>query len=481
MATAPAQSVQQAAGDARRAGVVAAHSLAARAGADILEAGGNAADAAVAVAAALAVVDPANCGIGGYGGLAVVLRADEEGASQVSFNAVVPRGYPAEGDSSGAGAQVSPPAVVPGLCALQSRFGRLPPDAPWAPAIRLAREGFPVGRDLAATLRWASTRHRTLSDEFRRIFFPGGAPAQEGQVLRQPEMAQTLELIAKRGAQAVGAGPVAEAVCRTVREAGGCVAPEDLASIAVKVAAAAEQRYGDAHVWAPDPEECGSSILFAALRDLDGRALGEARGGQYVDALRHAIADAWRMRNARYRPRVRAAAQTTHMCAGDADGMLVSMTFTHGPTWFGSGLVAPGTGMVLNTGTAIFARRASDGALVAQPHLTPVVMRRAGATFALGTPGGTRIPSIVLQAILDLVHYGVAPEEVFQGVRVSADGEGALEGEAALAARLPGTPFREIRTAEYFGPAGGLARPAGKKEWVAMLDPRFQGACAFAS
>ena len=307
--------------------------------------------------------------------------------------------------------------------------------------------------------------------------FADGEPPREGQMLRQEQLAQTLEQIAARGNAAFASGAIAQSICATVRESGGCLVPADLAAVEAQVSQASEQHFGDAQVWAPDPERCGASILFAALDELQGETLGEARSERYIGALARALTNAWRARNARYQPVTRASAQTTHLCVGDRDGMLVSMTFTHGPTWFGSGLLAADTGIILNTGALIFARRASDGALVAQPHLTPVVMRRGERTYALGTPGGTRIPAIVLQAIVDLVHYGISPEQVLAGARVSADAQGIAEAEAALAARFPQLALREVRTREYFGPASGIARSAAGM--VAMLDPRFQGACAY--
>ena len=223
---------------APRGGVVAAHELAARAGAQILESGGNAADAAAGVAAVLGVVDPANCGIGGYGGLAVVMDDARGGAMQVDFNAVVPGGFAAMPTSDASGALVSPPAVVSGLCALQARFGRLGAADVWAPAIRIAREGFPVGPDLAAAFRWAVGKHRGLNGAFRSAFLPDGEPPREGQLLRQARLAETLEQVAAHGNGALASGAIAESICATVREAGGCLVPADLAGLDARVAPA---------------------------------------------------------------------------------------------------------------------------------------------------------------------------------------------------------------------------------------------------
>jgi len=459
-----------------RGAVVAANDIAARAGARMLRQGGNAADAAAAAAAALCVVDPANCGIGGYGGFAVVHRQQAPPA-QIAFNAAVPRHVREEKSTrSGPGSRVTPPAVAAGLCALESEFGRLGERAVFAPAVDLAAEGFAVGRGIANALAWARAHHRGLNDAFRRTFMRNDAPLREGQILVQPALAQTLEKLAEQGAAALRDPRLTDGLVSTVNAAGGALTPEDFQSPQARVVDAVAGRYGDCEVYVSDPEQCGSSILLSALQSLEGVELGASRCDRYVDAVGNALIDAWRRRDARFSPLSRAASQTTHVCTADADGMLVSMTFTHGPLWFGSGLLDDESGVLLNCGMHILARRDADGEIVAQPHLTPTIVRHGKSHYALGSPGGRRIPAIVLQAIIDLVHYGVPIERALDAPRLSANADGRFEAEAMLANAMPARRMRIIEPNEYFGPAGAIAWNERGARGVA--DPRFDDACA---
>ena len=455
--------------------VVAASDIAARAGACVLRSGGNAADAAAATAAALCVVDPANCGIGGYGGFAVVHRAHSPPV-QIAFNAAVPR-YVRDGKSTrGPGSRVTPPAVVAGLCALASKFGRLGARAVFAPAIDLAAEGFAIGHGLADALAWARAHHRGLNDAFRHTFLRNGAPLREGHVLVQPALAQTLDSIASQGAALLRGSPLTDSLVRTANAAGGALTTGDFQSLQASVANAVVARYGDCEVCVSDPDQCGATILLSALQSLEGVELGTNRQGRYVDAVGNALIDAWRRRDATFSPLSRAPSETTHVCTADADGMLVSMTFTHGPIWFGSGLLDDESGVLLNCGMHILARRNADGEVVAQPHLTPAIVRHRGTSYAIGSPGGRRIPAIVLQAIIDLVHYGVPIDALFDAPRLSADADGTFEAEAALADAMPARRMRTIEPSEYFGPAGAIASNTQGARGAA--DPRFDDACA---
>lgn len=467
--------------------IVAAHRLAADAGADILAAGGNAVDAAVAVATALAVVDPANCGIGGYGGAMVVHHPGHAGATQLDFNTRVPAAFDAAAflgaDRSGrfvhGGPSVSWPGVVPGLLAAHAAFGTLPLGDAFAPAIAQAARGIAVSRDLENSLAWAVARHRGLSPGFRRIFFGNGQPLRQGDALRQPELAESLGYIAAHGAGALRDGALVDAIVTTTAAAGGALGARDFAHESVAAAPAQRGAYRDAIVHGPSAQDTGFGILTSTLQHLTDADLGSNRSAQYIGALFSALAQAWTERRSAAENLVAGARHTSHFCTADADGMLVSVTFTHGPLWFGSGLVAAGTGILLNAGANLFVRAQADGRIFPQTNLTPVILETSdGHRHAIGSPGGVRIPAIVLQMILDRVRYGVPLGEGIALPRMSVGPGGDLEAEADLAA-LAGSvrATRIIAASEYYGPACALSVSASG-EAVAACDPRFMSAVA---
>jgi gamma-glutamyltranspeptidase/glutathione hydrolase len=211
---------------------------------------------------------------------------------------------------------------------------------------------------------------------------------------------------------------------------------------------------------------------------LQDRDLGENRGLVYAQEIAAVLRAAWGGQRARWPLIIAESQHTTHFCTADADGMLVSCTFTHGPLWFGSGLVASGTGMVLNCGANLFARQCTDGSLFPLTNLTPVIVACAdGSRHAIGSPGGIRIPAVVLQAVLDLVRYKIPLPKALPLPRVSVDFGGNLEAESALEQILPGA--KVIRMSDYYGPASGISlAQAGPP--VAARDPRFASAVAAA-
>lgn len=459
----------------RPGAVVAAAEPAARAGLQMLQAGGNAVDAAVATAAMLGVVDPQNCGIGGYGGFAVV-DDGRRAPQQVAFNTVVPRRFDEASAKAGhAGALVAPPAVVPGLERMHGTFGRRPWRECWAPAIDAARDGIAIGSDLATALRWAGARHKGLNDGFRSTFPVEGQNTAQGAHLRQPDLARTLEAIAAEGSAAIRTGEIARAIVDCAASAGGVLGLDDLASLDATLAPAASVDFYNAEVFTPDPEQSGAAILHEALMGLEGADIGPSRGEQYVLQLGRTLAGAWGRRDAAYRLLAPPGQQTTHLSVADPDGMLVALTFTHGPTWFGSGLVAPRTGVVLNNGARLYARRTADGAILAQTNLTPTIVRRGDDRYAMGTPGARLIPAVVLQLVIDFTYYQLPVFNALAAARMSARGDGTLEAEDALVYGLHHLSMRMIETREYYGPAAAVRWNAGELE--AATDPRFAGAC----
>ena len=294
--------------DTRRGGgmVVATQQVAADAGREVLVAGGSAADAVVATAFASCVVDPSNCGVGGYGGFLVYAPAGEEPVA-VEFNTWMPsRLDPTQLREPGSvgpvvrgGLAVAPPAVVPGLLEAHDRFGRRPRADVLAPAIRLARDGFPVGPYLA----WALEQHLAQGGagrggDFDSLFYPGGEPRGRGSMLVQHDLAVTLEAIAERGADALRTGAIAAAICETACASGGVLTPGDLAADHVAVGRPATTTFAGARLYGPSRAGSGTGILFPALDEIDPDLLGENRGHAYMTALAEALRRAWTTRRA---------------------------------------------------------------------------------------------------------------------------------------------------------------------------------------
>lgn len=453
--------------------VVAASQLAAAAGAEALAAGGTAVDAAVAAGFALCVVDSANCGVGGYGGFLTYLPPQGE-ALAIDFNTWVPErldpaGFRAAGDVSqslDSGVAVAPPAVVPGLVAAHRRLGRLPLADLVAPAVRLARDGFPVGRDLARALAEQWEKRGSGPPAFAAIFFPDGRPPLEGEPLVQADLARTLEAIAAGGAEPFRSGPIVDAICETARADGGFLEPGDFLRDTVAAGPAPSVRFGSATVAGPPLETSGAGVLFAALERIEPGSLGANRSRAYVDELERALLAAWDRRSAATQL-ARQSPHTTTLCTADAEGALVALTFTHGP-WFGARVVAEGTGVLLNAGANLFASTA-DGAR-AVTNMCPVVVRDdGGASFAAGATGGPRIPGLLLTAIVDVVHHGLPLGDALAAPHLSVR---ALERELEVEPELLEVAGRgrPLGPRDY-GPACGIAWTGGRL--VEAVDPRF--------
>lgn len=218
-----------------RMGIVAtSQTLASQAGAQVLARGGSAADAAIAANAVLAVVEPMSCGMGGdlfaiyweaRTGKLWGLNASGWAPRGLIIEVLKQRGYssmPQSGILS-----VSVPGAVEGWKKLHGRFGRLPWQDLFAPAVYYARKGFPVTEIIAE--HWKDSEAKLAADaEARRVFLPGGVPPKTGEIFRNPDLARAFELLARLGPDAFYKGPIGEALLRTSRRLGGVLAPEDL-------------------------------------------------------------------------------------------------------------------------------------------------------------------------------------------------------------------------------------------------------------
>jgi gamma-glutamyltranspeptidase / glutathione hydrolase len=423
----------------RRGMAVAATAEAARAGADALAAGGNAVDAAVATAFALAVTYPQAGNLAG-GGFAVVRTAAGE-VFALDFRETAPAGTwkgtflnadgSPRGDASRAGGlAVGTPGTVRGLEALHKRFGRLPWASLIAPAVKFARDGFRVPEGLTAELA-AYRRTLTRYEETRRLFFlSGDAPLPPGTLLKQPELAATLEAIAARGADGFHRGPIAERLAAYDRSQGGVLSAEDLAGYVPVWRVPDEVDFERWRIVTMPLPSAGGFLLAAILGQLPA-IQGDWRPRDTADAI-HLIAEAerrayadrnrflgdadcadvplarllspWRLAAlgasidpARATPSSAILAggpkesdQTTHLSTATAAGDAVSLTYTLNDT-FGNGAVVPGVGVLLNNEMDDFT--AHPGV----PNLFGLVQGEANAVRAGGRPLSSMTPSIVLE------------------------------------------------------------------------------------
>ncbi|MDN5850550.1 MAG: gamma-glutamyltransferase [Nitrococcus sp.] len=444
------------------AAVATAHPLATTAAVRILRAGGNAFDAAVAASAALAVVEPGSSGLGG-GGFWLLYLADTQRTVMVDGRERAPLAAAGDMylDKSGkplprASLDGALAAGIPGepaaLVHVAHKYGRLPLARSLAPAIRLAREGFPVSEEYVGKAKFrlqVLRRHRRAA----AIYLDDGALPEPGWMLRQPRLAQTLETLGREGRAGFYAGPVAAEMVRAVRAAGGIWRLEDLRRYRVLEREPVVFGYRGYTVTAAAPPSAGGIGLATMLNILEGydlETLDKAtRVHLTVEAMRRAYRDRQRylgdpdfvaiprarLTSEAYAAKLRAGielhqatpsaalsdapapvgADTTHFSIIDAKGNRVAATLSINYP-FGAGVVAGKTGVLLNDEMDDFAKQpglanvyglVGGQANTIEPgkrplsSMTPTFVEGHGRVAILGTPGGSRIITMVLLGILE--------------------------------------------------------------------------------
>jgi len=450
--------------------VVSSQADAARAGVEILAAGGNAIDAAVAVAWAVGVSQPFSAGIGGGAfilirtarGEVVAVDARETAPAAATRDMYVREGAPEKASLHGPLA-VAVPGLVPGLELVRERWGTLPRERLMAPAIRLAENGFVTGRyhaRLLARMRPLLSQPR-FAETARIQLAPFAGADRPGGRLVQEDLGRSLRLIAEQGAAVVQEGELARAIVESVQKAGGILTLDDLRDYRPKLREAVRGRYRGIEVLSFPPPSSGGAVLIECLNILEGFDLAEAGAGSSQslhlasEAMKLAFADRAsllgdpdfvsvpvdRLVSKSYAEQQRARidparatavaapgvavddAGTTHLSVSDAAGNVVAITLTIN-TPFGSGLTVPGTGIVLNNEMDDFAVAPDSpnayglvdttGANAVAPgkrplsSMTPTILVKDGRPWmATGSPGGPRIISTTLLSILNVVDYGM--------------------------------------------------------------------------
>lgn len=518
------------------AAIASAHPLATAAGHEILAQGGNAFDAAVAIAAALAVVEPYGSGLGGggfwllqrAGGAAVMVDARERAPLAAQRDMYL--------DDSG---KVMPQAALDGalaagipgtpaaLAQVAQRYGRLPFARTLAPAIRLARDGFALS---AHDIQLWRLRERALRTDpaAAAIFLERGFLPAPGLRLVQRDLAVTLERLAREGARGFYAGPVAARLVAGVRAGGGIWALEDLAAYRVREREPVTLNDRGLRITTASLPSSGGIVLGESLHLLAGAdSSGVERVRTVIEAMRLAYRDraeflgdpdfvavdtqrllspayaAERRAQLRLRGSLNAAApvmpereNTTHFSVLDRDGNRAAVTLSlNGP--FGAAFVPPGTGVLLNNEMDDFVAKpgvpnlyglVGSAANAIAPgkrplsSMTPTFVEADDALLILGTPGGSRIISMVLLATLDFaagerdvarlvarprLHHQYLPDQVEYE-------PGALSPDALEALRAAG--YRLVERTGGYGNMQAILWDKRKGRLTAASDPRGQGA-----
>ena len=537
----------------RQGMVVTAQHHATDVGIDILKQGGNAIDAAVAVGYALAVTYPAAGNLGGGGFMTVRLADGTTGF--LDFREKAPaaatptmfldaEGNVAKGRSTDTWLAIGIPGTAAGLDAARAKWGRLDRAALLAPAIALARDGFVVGPGDASLLGAVDLSKDPAT---AAIFLPNGAKPRPGDRLIQTDLARTLQQLATYGPDALYRGPIGDAIVAASTAGGGILQKADFEAYRVRDLAPVTCAYRGYQLVSAPPPSSGGVVLCEALAILEGydlRAMG-FHAAASVHVMAEALRQGFHDRNNRlgdpdfvtnpiaeltspaYAARIRAGidprratpsaimpdlpkegTNTTHYAVMDAAGNAVSVTYTLND-WFGAKRMAPGTGIVLNNemddftskpGVANMFGLVQGAANAVAPgktplsSMTPTILVKDGRTvMVLGSPGGPRIISTVLNTIVNVVDYGMTIQEAVDAPRIhhqwlpdmiyaerfalSPDTRAMLE---AMGHKITDSaPFGIAEAILAGSPRLGPPPPGGSAQSLVLIAPDAGGATLF--
>jgi gamma-glutamyltranspeptidase/glutathione hydrolase len=465
-------------------GMVSSESaLASDIGVEVLRQGGNAVDAAVAVGFALAVAMPNSGNIGG-GGFMILHDGRTGKDTAIDFREMAPgaatrnmylddQGNVVANKSLFTQAAIGVPGTVAGLTYALEHYGTMKRAALVAPAVKLADKGFPVGETLAR-LFVAERDHLDAWEGTRQVFFHDGKLPVTGELLRNPDLARSLALIGRDGAQAFYEGPIAKAIVAEAKAHGGLITAADLKNYKVVERVPVRGSYRGYDIVSMPPPSSGGAHIVQILNILSNfplrdwghnsaktiHVMAEAEKRAYADRseylgdpdfvkvpLKGITSPAYAKELAGLidlahatpaaqikpgRPQPYESDQTTQYTVADANGSVVSVTYTLN-TNFGSGIVASGTGILLNNEMDDFSAKpgvpnayglvggdANAVGPLKRPlsSMSPTIVLKDGKPWlATGSPGGARIITTTLQVLVNMIDFGMNPAEAGSAVR----------------------------------------------------------------
>lgn len=511
--------------------VACAHPHAAVAGTRILRSGGNAFDAAVAVAAALNVVEPFMSGMAGLG-MATVWSARDRQVRCLDFVSPVPERFTTDGlthaDTFSGPLASAAPGSLAGWAALSETYGNLSLAAAFAPAMELAEGGFPVG-DGVVTMNgdWFDIRHQDA--EWTRVYTNGTATVEPGWVLRQPDLAGTLLAVAENGPAWLYDGPLGERMVAHLAANGGVLTMDDLRAVAPQWVEPLAVGYRGLQVHSlPPPAESFQFLLTLGALDGIDLAAFEPNGVEHLDTVFRAVRLAAELRitnNNASREMVESLLaperltamteairsgqpiegrtqrhiavtdpvlansreHTTSFSTADADGNLVCVTQSLGSV-YGSGVVIPGTGLTMNNflNWGDLDRQSPNhlqaGGRLAMCLAPSISLREGEPALALGTPGSFGILQTQVQAMVQFLDFGLGLQAAVEAPRGRLfDGNLAtIEGriDAAVITALEDRGHAVTVVEDWTSRVGGLhavSRDTVTGVLTGAADPRRDG------
>ncbi|SVA80583.1 uncharacterized protein METZ01_LOCUS133437 [marine metagenome] len=476
--------------------VVSQNSLATDVGYEILQQGGNAIDAAVAVGFSLAVTLPRAGNLGG-GGFMLIYKADSNKVHSIDYRSAAPNLAKSEMYLTNSGVKRfgnivnAVPGTVAGLIKAHKEHGKLPLKKVLKPSIDLAKKGFKASYDLNYALKWAKDHLQANKVSKKKFYINSNKPLPVDSLFRQPNLAKTLSLISRKGKKAFYSGEIAEWIVKDAKLNGGLIRKDDLASYKAKSRTPIETSYRGYRVVSMPPAASGGLVLLQTLNILENfnlsglghnsasslHILSESMIRAYADRTRfHGDPDFYQVpikslldkNYAKKRAnsinlsqktppdeispgkgiQLDESKDTTHFSIVDSEGNAVANTYTLGSS-FGSGVTVPKGGFLLNNQMRNFshlyskseevslstseANKLESGKRMISTQTPTLVFNPEGnLQMILGSPGGGRIPNIITQVISNIIDHKLGFGEAVISPRINQRVKGNLEMETGF-------------------------------------------------
>lgn len=525
----------------KRGMVVAAHPLAAEAGLEMLKKGGNAVDAAIATTFALNAAEPFASGIGG-GGFMVIYLAHDKKITAINFREKAPaKSHPEMYLENGKtnemlrrthGLAVGVPGALAGWSYALDKYGTKTLGEVMQRAIRIAEEGYPVSDTFSKINKDEYEKLLEMSGE-SSCYLNEGLPFEPGELFRNPELANTFRVLASEGIEVFYRGEIAQKILSAVKEKGGILTEDDLASYSPQEHTPIKGQYKDYTIYSARPPASGGLHIIQLLNIIENWPIQEwgHNSVSYIhhlsEAFRFAFADRdqylgdpdfihipeTELRSKEYGKRIASQIKpesvlniypygefdekenekesTSHLCVIDKKGNIVSLTQTINH-FFGSGIIPEGTGFLLNNEMDDFSRN-PESLNAPRPHRRPlssqaplILFKGEDPLLVLGSPGGTRIFPTLTQIILNVIAFDMSLDEAIEAPRFFSY---SVRGEirpVSLESRIAPSTIENLQNMghevllredydKYFGGAQGILILTGKKIIFGGADSRRDG------